>query len=265
MILNLSELLVALLTPIASYIGKKIVEKIKNKKDQEKIKIDIKSPNYNGTANHWISNLFEKTKIQEVKRLEYAYIGNELNTGIEKDSKASTIKLHIPNVNRDALKELLSKNKWNNQNDPIHGNGVFNLALPQITYANFESESYQINYQDLSSIPLGAKYMFTTKLETSNFEKKDPDDFYRHGGIFEIPIYLEQSTPNYQVYPVTPPAPKIPEYAIRTRVLKEPEIDHKVDEQIFVFCPFCGTRFPKTKELKFCLSCGKNIENYINF
>jgi len=261
----MAEIAIALLSPIASFIGKRIVKKIKQKIDQKQIKIDVKSPDYNGTANHWVTYIDERIKADREKKLQYAYLGDSLQSSIEKDYKVSTIKMKVSNVDSDALKELMLRKQWNNQNDPIHGNGVFNIALPQITHANFERESTQIQYQDLSSIPLNGKYLFTTKLETSIFEKYDPGDFYRQGGIFEIPIYLEESTPDYQIYPISPPAPKIPDYAIRTKIFKEEVISSRDDNLVFVFCPFCGARMPKSKDLKFCLSCGKNIEQHLNF
>lgn len=261
----LAEIAIALLSPIASFIGKMIVKKIKKKIDQKLIKINVKSPDYNGTANHWVTYLDERIKTKQEKQFQYAYLGDDIQTSIEKDNKVSTIKIQVPNVDKDALKELMLKKQWNNQNDPIHGNGVFNLALPQITHANLEGEPYQIQYLDLSSIPLNGKYLFTTKLESLSFEKYDPDEFYKHGGSFEIPVYLEKSTPEYQVYPITPPAPKIPDYAIKTKIIKEKIVPSIEEPQVFVFCPFCGTKMPKSKNLKFCLLCGKNIEQHLNF
>lgn len=261
----MAQIAIALLSPIASYVGKRIVEKIKQKIDQKQIKINVKSPDYNGTANHWVSNLFEHIKEDQEKNLKYAYLGDELQTSIEKDNKVSTIKIKVPSVDKDALKELMLRKQWNNQNDPIHGNGVFNFALPQIIHAEFEEDSHQLQYQNLSSIPLNGKYLFTTKLESSVFEKLDPEVFYRHGGVFEIPIYLEKPVIDYQVYPIMPPAPKIPEYAIQTKILKDQISGLGEDIPVFVYCPFCGIKIPKSKNLKFCVSCGKNIEQHLNF
>lgn len=56
----MAELIVALLSPIATYVGKKIVEKIKKRNELQEIQIDVNSPDYNGTANHWVTNLFER-------------------------------------------------------------------------------------------------------------------------------------------------------------------------------------------------------------
>ena len=258
----MAELAIALLSPIAKYIGDWIKKKIKEKKNQEQIKINIESPNYNGTANHWVSTLFEHISKEKAPDLKYVYIGDSIESSIEKDRNVSTIKMNIPDVDKDALSLLLLNQVWNNQNDPIHGNGVFNFALPQIVYTLYEGDKDQIQYKNLSSIPLNGKYMFTTKLETSSFKNKDPNDFYRHGGIFEIPIYLDAQKNEYQVYPVMPPTPNIPEYAIRTKIIKS-----STDETnpVFVFCPFCGTKMVKKSDLKFCFSCGKSIKQHLNF
>ena len=261
----MAELVIALLSPIATYVGKKIVEKIKKKKEQEEIHININSPNYNGTANHWVTNLFERINEEKDKELQYAYIGNNLDTSIEKDKDVATLKMHVPNVDKDAMDELMRNKQWTSLNDSIHGNGVFNFALPQVTHAQMGEDTLQIKYQDFSSIPLNGKYMFTTKLQAPNYGKRDPGDFYKKGGMFEIPVYLEQPTAEYEVYPVTPPDPKIPDYAIQTKIIKD-QIDlQEVNIPIFVYCSYCGTKMPKTSNLKFCLVCGKEIENHINF
>lgn len=261
----MAELAIALLSPIASFLGKRIVKKIKQKLDQKHIQINVKSPDYNGTANHWVTYLDERIKADRENKLQYAYLGDSFQSSVEKDPKVSTIKMQIPSVDKEALKELMLKKQWNNKNDDLHGNGVFTFAIPQIVRANFESESHHIRYQDLSSIPLKGLYMFTSKLEIPVFEKRDPDDYYRHGNIFEIPIYLQEAKSDYEVYPVTPPAPKIPDHAIQTKIFKvqgTPSVD---DNPIFTFCPFCGTKMPKSKNLKFCVSCGKEIEKHLNF
>jgi hypothetical protein len=261
----MAELIIALLTPIATYVGKKIIEKVKKKKEQEEIKIDVSSPDYNGTANHWVTNLFERIDEQKDKELQYAYIGDNLDTSIEKDKDVSTLKMHVPNVDKDAMDELMRNKQWKSLNDPIHGNGVFNFALPQITHAQMGEDALQITYQDFSSIPLNGKYMFTAKLQAPNYEKRDPGDFYKKGGMFEIPIYLEQSTVEYEVYPVTPPAPTIPDHAIQTRILKDLTSQHELDDPVFVYCPYCGTKMPRTSNLKICVACGKQIEIFLNF
>ena len=261
----MAELVIALLTPIATYVGKKIVEKIKKKKEQEEIHINVNSPDYNGTANHWVTNLFERIDEQKDKELQYAYIGNNLESSIEKDKDVSTLKMHIPNVDKDAMDELMRNKQWKCLNDPIHGNGVFNFALPQITHAQMGEDTLQIKYQDFSSIPLNGKYMFTTKLQTPNYEKRDPGDFYKKGGMIEIPVYLEQPTAEYEVHPVTPPAPKIPDHAIQTKIFKDPARTQELNDTLFVFCPFCGTKILRSSNLKFCVVCGKDIVNYLNF
>ncbi|MHA2037798.1 MAG: hypothetical protein ACXACX_15390 [Candidatus Hodarchaeales archaeon] len=265
----MAEIAIALLTPIASFAGKwlskKLKQKLKKKTDQESIKINVKSPNYNGTANHWVSNLYEQIAKNKEEDLKYAYVGESLGTSIEIDSDVSTIKMKIPNVDQDAMKELMDGKLWNNENDRIHGNGVFSFSLPQIVLADHEEDSIDIRFQDLSSTPLNGKYMFSTKLQITSFEKQDPGDFYKHGGTFEIPVYLEKPQIEYHVYPITPPPPNIPEYAIRTNVVMEREPKIEEINPIFVFCPYCGTKMPKKKTLKYCVTCGKNIEDHLNF
>lgn len=261
----MAELVIALLTPIATYVGKKIVGKIKKKNEQKEIQIDVKSPDYNGTANHWVTNLFERIDEQKDKKLQYAYIGDNLDISIEKDKDVSTLKMHVPNVDKDAMDELMRNKQWKSLNDPIHGNGVFNFALPQITHAQMGEDTLQITYQDFSSIPLNGKYIFTTKLQAPNFGKRDPGDLYKKGGIFEIPIYLEQPTAEYEVYPVTPPAPNVPDYAIQTKILKDPTSLQELNDPVFVYCPFCGSKMPRSSNLKFCVVCGKDIEMHLNF
>lgn len=261
----MAELVIALLTPIATYVGKKIVGKIKKKNEQKEIQIDVKSPDYNGTANHWVTNLFERIDEQKDKKLQYAYIGDNLDISIEKDKDVSTLKMHVPNVDKDAMDELMRNKQWKSLNDPIHGNGVFNFALPQITHAQMGEDTLQITYQDFSSIPLNGKYIFTTKLQAPNFGKRDPGDLYKKGGIFEIPVYLEQPTAEYEVYPVTPPAPNVPDYAIQTKILKDPTSLQELNDPVFVYCPFCGSKMPRSSNLKFCVVCGKDIEMHLNF
>ncbi len=261
----MAEVVIALLSPIATYIGKRIVEKIKKKNEQKEIKIDVNNPDYNGTANHWVTNLFERINEQKDKELQYAYIGDNLETSIEKDKDVSTLKMHIPKVDQDAMNELMRNKQWATQNDPIHGNAVFNFAIPQVAYAQMADDTQQIKYKDFSSIPLNGKYMFTAKLQAPDYEKKDPGDFYKKSGIFEIPVYLEQPTTEYEVYPVTPPVPKIPDYAIQTKILKDQSQSLKTSDEVFVFCPFCGTRMLRSSNLKFCSVCGKDIGTHINF
>lgn len=262
----MAEILLTLLSPIASIAGKWLKGKIKKKKDQEEIKVDVKSPDYSGTANHWVSTLYERIVEDREKKLRYAYIGEELQTSIEKDPNVATIKMKMPSVDKDAMKELMVNKIWTNQNDLIHGNGVFSFSLPQIVHASFEGDAHRVKYKNLSSIPLNGKYLFNAKLQASTFENQDPDDFYKHGGTFEIPIYLEKSQADYQMYPIMPPAPKIPDFAIRTKILKEGS-GGLFDENnpVFAFCPYCGTKMPKSTTLKFCVSCGKNIEQHLNF
>ena len=261
----MAELIIALLSPIATHVGKKIVEKIKKKIELKKIEIEVKSPDYNGTANHWVTHLFERISEEQDKELQYAYIGNNLDTSIEKDKDVATLKMHIPNVDKDAMDDLIKNNQWTSLNDPIHGNGVFNFAIPQITVASLGDYQLQVKYKDLASIPLNGKYMFTTKLLTPNYDKRDLGDFYKKGGTFEIPVYLEQQTVEYEMYPVTPPAPIIPDYAIQTKILKDQSQSQEFDNPIFLYCPFCGSKMQKTAELKFCLVCGKDIEKHLNF
>jgi len=261
----MAELVIALLSPIATYVGKKIVEKIKKKKEQKEIHIDVNSPDYNGTANHWVTNLFERINEEKDKELQYAYIGDNLETSIEKDKDVSTLKMHIPKVDQDAMEELMRNKQWATQNDPIHGNGVFNFAIPQVTYAHMGEDTQQIKYQDFSSIPLNGKYMFTAKLQVPNYGKQDPGDFYKKGGMFEIPVYLEQPIAEYEVYPITPPAPKIPDYAIQSKIIKAPTNSQELNDPVFVYCPYCGTKMPRSSNLKFCTVCGKDIEKHLNF
>ena len=266
---NLAEIAIALLSPIASFAGKwlkeKLKQKLKKKKDQEIIKIKVQSPNYNGTANHWVSNLFERIAKDKEEDMKYAYIGKPLESSIEIDSNVSTIKMKVPRVDQDAMKELMEGNLWNNENDNIHGNGVFSFALPQIVIADLEEESTQVKYQEFSSTPLDGKFMFSTKLQITSFAKQDPGDFYKRGGIFEIPIFLEKPYREYQVYPITPPAPNIPDHAIRTDIMMGGELDSESRNPVFAFCPYCGTKMAKEKKLKFCMVCGKNIEEHLNF
>ena len=261
----MTELIVALLSPIATYVGKKIVEKIKKRNELKKIQIDVNSPDYNGTASHWVTNLFERINEEKDKELQYAYIGNNLDTSIEKDKDVATLKMHIPNVDKDAMDELMNNQQWTSLNDPIHGNGVFNFAIPQIAYAQMGGDILQLKYQNLTSIPLNGKYMFTTRLQAPNYGKQDPGDFYKKGGMFEIPVYLEQPTVEYEVYPVTPPTPTIPDYAIQTKILKDRTTSQDLSNPIFMYCPYCGIKIPKTSDLKYCLVCGRDIENYLNF
>ena len=261
----LAELIVALLSPIATYVGKKIVERIKQRSALKRIKINVNSPDYNGTANHWVTHLFDRINEEQDRELKYSYIGNNLNTFIEKDKDVATLKMHISNVDKDAMDELIKNNQWKCLNDPIHGNGVFNLSIPQITIANLDNDNIQVKYKELSSIPLNGKYIFTTKLKAPKYEKHDSGDYYKTGSTFEIPVYLEHSNLEYEVYPVSPPAPNIPDYAIQTKILKEREESQYFDKPLFVYCPFCGSRMPSTSELKFCLVCGKNIEKHLNF
>jgi len=261
----LAELIVALLSPIATYVGKKIVERIKKRNELQEIQIDVNSPDYNGTANHWVTNLFERINEEKDKELQYAYIGNNLDTSIEKDKDVATLKMHIPNVDKDAMKDLMSNQQWATLNDPIHGNGVFNLAIPQITIATLGDDKLQVKYKDLTSIPLNGKYMFTTKIQAPDYGKRDPGDFYKKGGMFEIPVYFEQPTVEYEVYPVTPPAPTIPDYAIQTKILKDRTQSQEFNDPVFVYCPYCGTKIPRSSNLKFCIVCRKDIENHLNF
>lgn len=261
----MAELIVALLSPIATYVGKKIVEKIKQRIEIKKIEIEVNSPDYNGTANHWVTHLFERISEEQDKEFQYAYIGNNLDTSIEKDKDVATLKMHIPNVDKDAMDDLMKNKQWTNLNDPIHGNGVFNFAIPQITIATLGDDNLQVRYKDLASIPLNGKYMFTTKLQAPNYEKQDPGDFYKKGGTFEIPVYLEQPSVEYEMYPVTPPAPTIPDYAIQTKILKDRTQSHKFDNPVFIYCPYCGSKMPRTSELRFCIVCGKDIEKHLIF
>jgi hypothetical protein len=261
----LAELLVALLSPIATYVGKKIIEKIKKRSELKEIQIDVNSPDYNGTANHWVTNLFERISEGKDRELQYAYIGNNLETSIEKDKDVATLKMHVPNVDKDAMNELMNNQQWATLNDPIHGNGVFNFAIPQITIATLGDDKLQVKYKDLSSVPLNGKYMITTKLQILDYEKRDLGDFYKKGGTFEIPVYLEQPTVEYEVYPVTPPAPTIPDYAIQTKILKDRTQSKEFNNPLFVYCPYCGSKMSRSSKLKFCVVCGKDIEKHINF
>lgn len=264
----MAEIAVTLLSPVVAFAGhwlKKKLKKLKEKSDQEAVKINVRSPNYNGTANHWVSSLYERIAEEKEQDLKYAYIGDALNTSFELESNVATIKMNIRNIDQDAMKELIEAKLWNNKNDNIHGNGVFSFSLPQIVKAVHEEDSLYVRYRELSSIPLNGKFMFNTKLKISIFAKQDPGDFYKHGGTFEIPIYLESPQRDYQVYPITPPAPNIPDYAIRTKIKITDESSNDYSNPIFVFCPFCGTKMAKDTNLKYCQICGKKIEEHLNF
>ncbi len=173
--------------------------------------------------------------------------------------------MHVPNVDKAAMNDLMINQQWATLNDPIHGNGVFNFAIPQITIATLGDDKLQVKYKDLTSIPLNGKYMFTTKIQAPDYGKRDPGDFYKKGGMFEIPVYFEQPTVEYEVYSVTPPAPTIPDYAIQTKILKDRTQSQEFNDPIFVYCPYCGSKMSRSSNLKFCIVCGKNIEKNLNF
>ncbi|MBD3253888.1 MAG: hypothetical protein GF383_02290 [Candidatus Lokiarchaeota archaeon] len=266
----MAELVIALLSPIATHVGKYIIKKIKERADQAKIEIEVESPNYNGTANHWVEYLFNRIEQEHEESeyeqgLKYAYLGDSISSSIEKDTDVSTLKFEAPNMDKGAMADLLAKQQWKSENDPTHGNAVFSFALPQITYAQLEDESNQITYEDLTSVPLNGKYLFDTKLQSTDFGSYDPGDFYRKGGRFEIPVYLDSPQSDYKVYPVTPPAPTIPEYAIQTKIRKSEDQNIERNEEIFVYCPFCGAKMMKKADLSYCPVCGKDIHEHIDF
>ena len=57
----MSNLLLTLLSPVVKHSKEWIQEKI-NKTDQEEISLDVRSPEYSGTANHWVANLYEQIR-----------------------------------------------------------------------------------------------------------------------------------------------------------------------------------------------------------
>lgn len=261
----MDEFVTALLSPISTFGDKKILKKkIRIKEDQEKIHINVNSPDYNGIAYHWVPNLFERINKGKTKEIRYAFIGDNLKTSIEKDEYVATLKMHIPNVDKDAMAWLMRNKPWRSLNDPIYGHAYFQVALPQVTHFQMGEDILEITYKYFSSIPLYGKYMFTTKLQAHNYEKQDPDDFYKKGGIFEIPVYLERPTIEYEAYPIIPPAYEIPSYAIQTKILKDPTRIQELDDPFFFSCPNCGTKLPRSPNLKVCLECWQDVKLPLN-
>ena len=76
---------------------------------------------------------------------------------------------------------------------------------------------------------------------------------------------LEKAISENKAHPVIPSTPKIPDYTIQTKILKDEKRLQELNDSLFVYCPYCGTKMTKTLNIKFCLVCGKNIENDLNF
>jgi len=83
-------------------------------------------------------------------------------------------------------------------------------------------------------------------------------------GIAKI-VRLVKPISENKAHPVIPPTPKIPDYTIQTKILKDEKRVYELNDSLFVYCPYCGTKMPKTLNIKFCIVCGKNIENDLNF
>ena len=54
-------------------------------------------------------------------------------------------------------------------------------------------------------------------------------------------------------------------YGNKTKILKDPTHSQEKSDLVFVYCPFCGTKMPRSSNLKFCSVCGKDIEKHLNF
>lgn len=245
----------------AERISDMVAEKLEA---QREVEIEVKGPNYGGYSNHWIEHLHAANETQDVN---YSYLGNEINTQVEKNQGLAVLKLDIPNMNKDLLREAVMKDYWNIQNDKNHGNGVMTMALPQETTAKVQDEVVTFTAEGLGSVPINGRYIFNKEITGFQFNKEDPnpEDFYKAGRL-EIPVELIES--DYQIYPVSPPAPKIPDYAIRRPHFTEEvikDVSEVVKTQPFIYCPLCGAKNTTGgNPIKFCMICGKNIEKYVS-
>lgn len=245
---------------IADAIGDKLDEKLAAQKE---VDVKVEGPVYGGYSNHWIENLQAGAQAQDVN---YSYLGNQVQSSIEKNNNLSVVKLDMPKINKDLLREAIMKDYWKVQNDRKHGNGVFTMAIPQQATAKVEDEVVTFTAEGLGSVPINGRYMFNKEISGFQFDQKDPnpEDFYK-GGRLEIPVEIMDN--DYQIFPVAPPPPKIPDYAIRRpqfmeEVIKEPPAS--ATTQPFIFCPLCGAKIMTGgSQVKFCMSCGKNIEKFM--
>ncbi len=148
----------------------------------------------------------------------------------------------------------------------MQGNGVFTMAIPQEVSGEVEDEVVTFTAEGLGSVPINGKYLFNKEVKGLQFNTNDPnpEDFYRAGKL-EIP--LEVLEPGFSIFPVAPPPPQIPDYALKKVHFSEDVINpvaEKVTAQPFIFCPLCGTKnMTGGNPIKFCVSCGKNIEKFI--
>jgi len=244
----------------AERIADLVSEKIEAQKE---VDVKVEGPVYGGYSNHWIENLQLGSQAQDVN---YSYLGNQIESKIEKNNKLSVLKLEMPKINKDLLREAIMKNYWKIQNDKKHGNGVFTMAIPQEANAKMQDEVVNFTAEGLSSVPINGRYMFNKEISGFQFNAQDPnpEEFYK-GGRLEIPVEITDS--DFQIFPVAPPPPKIPEYAIKRpqfteEVIKEPS--EAATKQPFIFCPLCGAKnMTGGNPIKFCMSCGKNIEKFM--
>lgn len=244
----------------AERIANMVSEKVEAQKE---VDVNVKGPVYGGYSNHWIENLQVDARAQDVN---YSYLGNQIESKIEKNKNLSILKLDIPQINKDLLRDAIMNNYWKIQNDKAHGNGVFTMAIPQETTARVQDEVVTFTSEGLGAVPVNGRYMFNKEISGFQFDQQDPnpEDFYKAGRL-EIPV--EISNKEYDIFPVAPPPPKIPDYAIRRpqfidEVIKE--VPSKITDQPFIFCPLCGAKnMTGGNALKFCMSCGKNIEKFM--
>ncbi|MBD3253902.1 MAG: hypothetical protein GF383_02365 [Candidatus Lokiarchaeota archaeon] len=233
---------------------------------QKQVNINIQGPIYSGYSNHWLEGLMSQQAPQE--DVNYSYLGNQINSEVEVNNKLSVLKLNIPHIDKDLLREVIMKKLWKVQNDKKHGNGVFKMAIPQQTNAKFEDEVVTFTAEGLGSVPINGRYMFNKELSGLQINENDPnpEDFYRAGGKLEIPVEVSES--GFSIFPVAPPPPKIPEYATRIPQFMNEEVISPVDEKTtaapFIFCPLCGAKLMTGGNLvKFCMVCGKSIEKFM--
>ncbi len=232
---------------------------------QKEVDIKVKGPVYGGTSNHWIENLTAATQGEDVN---YSYLGNQVESRMEVNKKLTVLKLELPNINKDLLREAIMKDQWKIQNDKKHGNGVFTMAIPQEVSGKVEDEVVTFTAEGLGSVPINGRYMFNKEVKGLQINTRDPnpEDFYRAGGKLEIPI--EVTDEGYSIFPVAPPPPKIPDYAMKVVHFSEDVIrpvQAAVTAQPFIFCPLCGAKnMTGGTPAKFCMSCGKNIEKFMS-
>ena len=244
----------------AEKIADLVSEKIEAQKE---VDVEVEGPVYGGYSNHWIENLQSGAQAQDVN---YSYLGNQIESRIERNKNLSVLQLDMPRINKDLLREVIMKDYWKVQNDRKHGNGVFTMAIPQQATAKVEDEVVTFTAEGIGSVPINGRYMFNKEISGFQFDQKDPnpEDFYK-GGRLEIPVEITDS--DYDVFPVAPPPSQIPDYAIRRpqfteEVIKEPP--KSATTQPFIFCPLCGAKMMTGgSRVKFCMSCGKNIEKFM--